>query len=175
MLYSLAMRCRFSMSDLPCKIAGGLRDRAGAMVSLVAGLGIAGCNLDSNLSGIGKSLLDPDAQGIESPGRRLMEGPHYNLRLVRTEDGERYVLSRTGDNELSAYNRTSGDEYKIPGALGFTTTASPGQKTLIAVVTPNAGDAPELVFSDFACQTGAPRVQTNALPPDRMLTGMPTG
>jgi hypothetical protein len=150
------------------------------MISLVAGLGIAGCNLDSNLSGIGKSLLDPDAQGVESPGRRLMEGPHYNLRLVRSETGERYLLSRTSDNELSVYNLTSGDECKIPNVLGTSTVSSPGQKTLIAFIAPNTEGAPELAFSDFSCQVGAPRVQTNTLPPSdntstRYFTGLATG
>src|SRR5262245_2803829 len=73
-------------------------------ISLVAGLGIAGCNVDSNFAGLGKSLLDPDAQGIESPGRLIVAGEHTGLRLVDDpETGERFVLSRTGDGSLSIF------------------------------------------------------------------------
>lgn len=122
-------------------------------ISLVAGLGMTGCNLDSNFSGLGDSLLDPDVQGIETPGRLLVAGQHTGLRLVDDpETGERYVLSRTGDAELSVFNLASQQQCTIPDALTYDSLARAGLPTLVAFVRVLPEGNTELAFADFACQ-----------------------
>ncbi|MET0411623.1 MAG: hypothetical protein ABW217_10015 [Polyangiaceae bacterium] len=122
-------------------------------ISLVAGLGIAGCNLDSNFAGLGDSLLDPDAQGIESPGRLLVAGEHTGLRLVDDpETGERYVLSRMGDGELSVFNLANQQQCTIPQALTYDSLAREGLPTLVAFVRALPDGNTELAFADFDCQ-----------------------
>ena len=133
--------------------ASGVFSRSAALLSLVAGLGIAGCNLDSNFSGLGDSLLDPDAQGIESPGRLLVAGEHTGLRLVDDpETGERYVLSRTGDGELSVFNLANQQQCTIPDALIYDSLAREGLPTLIAFVRALPDGNTELAFASFACE-----------------------
>jgi hypothetical protein len=122
-------------------------------ISLVAGLGIAGCNLDSNFAGLGDSLLDPDAQGIETPGRLLLAGEHTGLRLIDDpETGERYLLSRNGNAELSVFNLANQQECTIPEALAYNRLAREGLPTLVPIVRALPDGSTELRFADFDCQ-----------------------
>lgn len=119
----------------------------------MAGLGIAGCNLDSNFAGLGDSLLDPDAQGIESPGRLLLAGEYYGTRLIDDpETGERYLLSRTGEGELSVFNLASQRQCTIPDALSYDSLAREGLPTLVTFVRALPEGDSELAFADFDCQ-----------------------
>jgi hypothetical protein len=127
--------------------------RALTLISFMAGLGITGCNVDSNFAGLGKSLLDPDAQGIESPGRLLLEGEHTGLRLVDdNETGDRYLLSRTAQGELSVFNLATQQQCTIPQALGYGALSYEGLPTWIAVIAGLDDGSTELRFSDFDCQ-----------------------
>jgi hypothetical protein len=129
------------------------RRRVLTALSFMAGLGIAGCNVDGNFADLGKSLLDPDAQGIDSPGLLLVPGEHTGLRLVDDkETGERFVLSRTGEGELSIFNLATQQQCTIPQVLVYASLAYEKLPTLIAIVSGNADGTTELSFSTFDCQ-----------------------
>jgi hypothetical protein len=148
-------------------------------VSLMAGLGIAGCNVDSNFAGLGKSLLDPDAQGIESPGRLLLEGEHTGLRqLDDTATGNRYLLSRNGEGELSIFNLATQQQCTIPSVLTYAGLRQDGLPTQVAFVSGLADGTTELGFTNLECGVSDLRLPYGSADLDgSLLTGvdMPSG
>ncbi|MEY4546569.1 MAG: hypothetical protein RL685_2764, partial [Pseudomonadota bacterium] len=60
-----------------------------ALTVLAIGASISGCNLDSNFSDLGEKLLDPDVQGFDIPGQRLLAGAHFDLSVQADAAGVR--------------------------------------------------------------------------------------
>jgi hypothetical protein len=141
---------------------------------LAVGVGISGCNLDSNFSDLGEKLLDPDVQGFDTPGKRLLEGPYFDLSIQADGDGARYALARNAAGELSIVDFAAKTTCHTGSVLRYdNAVVTPGQQALIPILLPGAKGDFDLGFSTFQCEVLPFRVPTGSLPAD-VLQDMPT-
>lgn len=129
----------------------------------MAGLGIFGCNLDTNFSGLGESLLDPEPQAIETPGQRLQAGERFGHQVVSSETGNRYVVARTPARELSIFNLATQHECTIPDVVSYDRFEFEGLPTMIAVLMGAPESQTEVGFSDFECRLNDVRLPFNSV------------
>jgi hypothetical protein len=139
------------------------------------GLGIAGCSLDSNFSDLGEKLLDPNVQGLDAPGKRILAGPHFDLSIQPDEDGSRYALARNADSELVIANFEqevfcrAGKVARYGAAL-----TAPGREALIPVLLSDDTGPSRLTFANFDCGRSSFEVATEGLPL-RSVSGLAEG
>jgi hypothetical protein len=147
-----------------------------ALLKLLAmGVSIYGCNLDSNFSDLGEKLLDPDVQGFDTPGKRLLEGPYFDLSIQADAAGARYALARNAPGELSIVDFAAKSSCHTDSVLRYDTAIlAPGKPALIPILLPGAEGDFELGFSTFNCEVLPFRVPTGGLPMN-VLHDMPTG
>lgn len=146
----------------------------------LASFGLAGCDLGENFGDLGQQLLDPEVQGVETPGRRWVEGPHYNLKQLADEDGKRFVAAVNADSELVLVDFESEHYCRAGKVLTYDepiTTRS--RAALIPVLIEGELDEsgePErwLSFTSFDCQRSAFAVNVAGLP-SQIVRNLPDG
>ncbi len=153
----------------------GIGDRALTAVGLGAiGLGIFGCNLDSNFSDLGEKLLDPDVQGLDIPGQRMLAGPHFDLSIQANEVGARYALARSAESELAIIDFAEETHCRTDEIVRYDNSIiASGQPALIPLLL-NEGGATRLGFTNFACERSPFELDTNRLPL-RTVEGLSVG
>lgn len=161
-------------------MAGTRRGRGGRSSSSLGGALLAvagcalsalvGCDLGQNFGDLGSQLLDPEVQGVEAPGRRWVEGPHYNLAQLADEDGKRYVAALNADSELVVVDFESENFCRAGKVLRYddTITARSRPALIPVLLQGNVGedDEPELFlsFTTFDCQRSAFAVPVASMP-----------
>lgn len=139
------------------------------------GLGISGCSLDSNFSDLGEKLLDPNVQGLDAPGKRLLAGPHFDLSIQQDEIGSRFALARNADSELAIADFNSETFCRAGTITRYGTALStPGQPALIPLLVTDDSGGSRLSFTNFACQRSSFEVPVDGLP-IRAVDHLPTG
>ncbi len=129
------------------------------------GMGWAGCGLDSNFSDLGEKLLDPDLQGLDTPGQQLLSGAHFDLGIQADEAGERYALARNPDGELSIVDFARETHCRTAEVVRYGTSLSaPGQRALIPILVTGDDGATKLAFTNFACERSEFTFATGGLP-----------
>ncbi|HWO11078.1 MAG TPA: hypothetical protein VNN80_16400 [Polyangiaceae bacterium] len=160
-----------------CAVASVLRRSLALGCALI---GLASCELGENFGDLGQQLLDPEVQGIEVPGRRWVEGPHYNLTQLSDEAGKRYALALNADSELVIVDFESENFCRAGQVLryGDAVTARSRPALLPVLVSRDAGpdEAPELLLSfvTFDCQRTAFAVKVAGLP-SQVIRNLPSG
>lgn len=162
------------------------RDRpssvGGALLALaVCALGaLSGCDLGQNFGDLGSQLLDPEVQGVETPGRRWVEGPHYNLAQLADEDGKRYVAALNADSELVIVDFESENFCRAGKVVRYDDTITARSRpALIPVLLQGGVDedgAPQLFlsFTTFDCQRSAFAVPVASMP-SVIVRNLPSG
>ena len=151
--------------------------RAFALAS--ATLGLLGCDLGANFGDLGRQLLDPEVRGIEAPGRRWVEGPHYELNVLADAGGERYAAALNADSELVIIDFERENYCRAGKILRYDGPVSArARPSLIPILVERArGDAqPELLltFTTFDCQRTAFAVPVTGLG-SQPIGGLPDG
>jgi hypothetical protein len=83
----------------------------------------------------------------------LLEGEHTGLRLVDDrETGDRFLLSRNAQGELSIFNLATQQQCTIPDVLGYDALAYDGLPTRVSLLKGLSDGTGEVSFSDFDCQ-----------------------
>ena len=147
-----------------------------ALSSLLAiGVGISGCNLDSNFSDLGEKLLNPDVQGFDTPGKQLLAGPYFDLSIQADPDGGRYAFARNEAGALSIVDLAANTTCQTESVLRYgNAILADGQPPLIPLLLQDAQGNLQLGFSTFQCDVLPFRVPSAGMPVDE-LDGMPTG
>jgi hypothetical protein len=147
-----------------------------ALLNLLAiGLGISGCNLDSNFSDLGEKLLDPDVQGFDTPGKQLLIGPYFDLSIQADAEGARYALARNESGALSIVDFAAKTTCQTESVLRYgNALMAEGREPLIPLVLQDAEGNLQLGFSTFHCDVLPFRPPSAGLPVDQ-LDGMPGG
>jgi hypothetical protein len=128
------------------------------------GLGISGCNLDSNFSDLGEKLLDPDVQGLDVPGQRMLEGPHFDLSIQANEVGARYALARNAESELAIIDFAKETHCRTGPIVRYDNSIiASRQPALIPLLVDDAG-ATRLTFTNFACEQSSFELASDRLP-----------
>lgn len=140
---------------------------------------LVGCALGENFGDLGQQLLDPEVQGVESPGRRWVEGPHYNLNQLADEDGKRYVAAVNADSELVLVDFERESFCRAGEVLRYDEPITArAQPALIPVLIegPASEDGPTLFlsFTTFGCQRSAFAVPVAGLP-SVIVRNLPSG
>jgi hypothetical protein len=141
---------------------------------------LAGCDLGQNFGDLGSQLLDPEVQGVESPGRRWVEGPHYNLNQLADEEGKRYVAALNADSELVLVDFERENFCRAGKVLRYDDTITARSRpALIPVLLegePGEDDAPQLFlsFTTFDCQRSAFAVPVSSMP-SVIVRNLPSG
>lgn len=150
------------------------RSLLGTAALVAVGFSISGCNLDSNFGDLGEKLLDPDVQGLDIPGQRLLAGPHFDLSIQADEAGARYALARNADSELIIVDFARRTQCRAGSIARYNdaVTGTPGKALIPLLVTGDTGQS-ELAFSDFSCARSSFRVPAAGLP-IQTLQGVPT-
>jgi len=150
------------------------RSPLGTAALVAVGFSISGCNLDSNFGDLGEKLLDPDVQGLDIPGQRLLAGPHFDLSIQADEAGARYALARNEDSELIIVDFAERTQCRAGSIARYdnAVTGPPGKALIPLLLTDDAGNG-ELTFSDFSCARSAFRVPAASLPL-QLMEGVPT-
>jgi hypothetical protein len=143
-------------------------------------LNLAACELGANFGDLGEQLLDPDVQGVDSPGRRWIEGPHFDLNVLEDQSGKRYAGARNTDSEFVLIDFEEQHFCRAGVILGYgeAVTARARPALVPVLITRARGEAqpPELLlsFTTFDCQRSAFSVPVEGLP-DRVVQGLPSG
>lgn len=147
-----------------------------ALPSLALCCAIYGCNLDSNFGDLGEKLLDPDVQGFNIPGQRLLEGAHFDLRIDLDETGTRFALARNLDSELAIADFQNNTHCRTGTIASYGTAISArGQQALIPVLLAGDDGATRLAFTSFACEQSPFQVRGTAVPRDAYVDGLAEG
>jgi hypothetical protein len=142
---------------------------------LAVGVSISGCNLDSNFSDLGEKLLNPPVQGFDTPGQRWLSGPYFDLSIQSDADGARYALARNEVGELSIVDLAAKTQCHTDSVVRYgNPIPSPGQPSLIPLLSLDSHGVLQLGFSTFGCDQLPFQVPTGGLPLD-VLEGVPTG
>jgi hypothetical protein len=151
------------------------RSPLGTAALVAVGFCISGCNLDSNFGDLGEKLLDPDVQGLDIPGQRLLAGPHFDLSIQADEAGARYALARNEDSELIIVDFAQRTQCRAGSIARYNdaVTGTPGKALIPLLVTGDTGES-ELAFTDFSCAQSSFRVPAASLPL-QTLQGVHTG
>lgn len=155
--------------------------RAAALALAGAALALPACELGANFGDLGEQLLDPDIQSIDAPGRRWLEGVHFDLRQLADRNGKRYTLARNEDSELVIVD-TEREHFCRAGAVAqyaseaVLSPSRPGLVPLLVQRQSSSGESlpPELTFTTFECQRTSFRVPVSGLQ-HRVLEGLPSG
>jgi hypothetical protein len=150
-------------------------------LALVAScLGLAACELGANFGDLGEQLLDPDVQAVDAPGRRWVEGPHFDLNIIEDQNGKRYAAARNEQSELVLIDFEE-ERFCRAGVVAryteaVTARARPALVPLLITRDRAEGEPPELLlsFTTFDCQRSAFSVPVSGLP-DRVVQGLPSG
>lgn len=135
---------------------------------------MCGCNLDSNFGDLGEKLLDPDVQGFDAPGVRLLEGPYFDLDVQANETGARFALARSAEGELAIVDFERQAHCRAGGVARYgNAVLAPGQPALVPLLIADSG-APRLTFTSFACERSAFEIEAAGLP-EAVVTDLPTG
>ena len=147
-----------------------------ALLNLLAiGVGISGCNLDSNFTDLGEKLLNPDVQGFDTPGKQLLTGPYYDLSIQADAAGARYALARNEAGALSIVDFTAKTTCQTESVLRYgDALLADGQQALIPLLLQDAQGNLQLAFSTFHCDVLAFRAPSAGMPVDK-LDGLPGG
>ena len=170
------------MLDLLRRLALQTAVRAGiprtprTLLNLLAiGVGISGCNLDSNFSDLGEKLLDPDVQGFDTPGKQLLTGPYFDLSIQADADGARYALARNEAGALSIVDFAAKTTCHTESVLRYgNALLAEGQQPLIPLLLQDDKGNLQLGFSTFQCDVLAFRAPSAGMPIDE-LDGMSSG
>jgi hypothetical protein len=142
---------------------------------LAIGVGISGCNLDSNFSDLGEKLLDPDVQGFDTPGKQLLVGPYFDLSIQADADGARYALARNESGALSIVDFAAKTTCHTESVLRYgNALLAEGQQALIPLLLQDAQGNLQLGFSTFQCDVLEFRAPSAGMPIDE-LDGMASG
>ncbi len=124
-----------------------------------------GCTLDSNFSDLGEKLLDPEVQGLNVPGERLLIGPHVDLSIQADETGARFALARNAESGLSIIDFGAQTHCRTNAILRYDQAIlAPSQPALIPLLVEGDAGGTLLTFSSFACERSAFEIVTNNLP-----------
>jgi hypothetical protein len=164
------------------RASGPATSLRGALLALAscAPWALAGCDLGQNFGDLGSQLLDPEVQGVESPGRRWVEGPHYNLAQLADEDGKRYVAALNADSELVIVDFESENFCRAGKVARYddTITARARPALIPVLLQGEVGEdgAPELFlsFTTFDCQRSAFAVPVASMP-SVIVRNLPSG
>ena len=138
------------------------------------GLGIFGCNLDSNFSDLGEKLLDPDVQGLDVPGQRMLAGPHFDLSIQANEVGARYAFARNAESELAIIDFAEETHCRTGKIVRYDNSViASGQPALIPLLVEEGGET-VLTFSNFACERSSFQLISDRLPL-RTVEGLSAG
>jgi len=195
LLYSSAMQ--FTSTDARCGVEprpapGPLASRgagtqaptrlgrraAWGLLALAAA--VTGCDLGANYGDLGEQLLDPDVQGMDAPGDRWVEGPHYNLNVLADQDGKRYALARNAASELVMVDFEDAHYCRAGQVVRYDNTVTArSRQALVPILVqrdlgPDREPALDLTFTDFECHRSTFRVEVAGLP-NRVLDRLPTG
>ncbi len=91
------MRCLLTFGPRAQKRSGA-RGSFFVLGALASG-SLTACDLAGNLEDMGGTLVDPDAQLLDAPGRKLASGTYSNLELDGSLDKGGYVLAKRHDVE----------------------------------------------------------------------------
>lgn len=146
-----------------------------ALTILAIGASISGCNLDSNFSELGEKLLNPDVQGFDIPGQRLLSGPHFDLSVQADAAGVRYALARDEESTLSIVNLSERTQCSVGVVVRYGNAIfAPEQTALVPIVLRNEDGEPVLGFSTLDCQQLPFTVPAAGLPMD-IVEDLPSG
>jgi hypothetical protein len=141
---------------------------------------LAACELGANFGELGEQLLDPEVQAIDAPGRRWVEGPHFDLNIIEDQSGKRYAAARNEQSELVLIDFEE-ENFCRAGVVArytdaITTRARPALVPLLITRERAAGEEPELLltFTTLDCQRSAFSVPVSGLP-NRVVQGLPDG
>jgi hypothetical protein len=141
---------------------------------------LAGCELGANFGDLGEQLLDPEIQGVDAPGQRFVEGPHFDLNVLPDETGKRYVVARNADSELTVIDFASAQYCRAGRVVRYDGPVTPRSgPALIPLLVERAVPEGEparidLTFSSFDCQRSAFSVPVSGLP-TRVVSGLRGG
>ncbi len=120
---------------------------------LAIGASISACNLDSNFSDLGEKLLNPDVQGFDIPGQRLLSGAHFDLSVQPDAAGVRHALARDEQSVLSIVNLSTRAQCTVGVVARYGNTIfAPDQPALIPVLLLDESAGPQLGFSTLGCE-----------------------
>lgn len=146
-----------------------------ALTILAIGASIFGCNLDSNFSDLGEKLLNPDVQGFDIPGQRLLSGAHFDLSVQADAAGVRHALARDEQGTLSIVNLTKRTQCTVGVVARYGNTIfAPDQPALLPVLLRDEAGAVLLGFSTLDCQQLPFTVPAAGLPLD-LVQDLPSG
>lgn len=137
----------------------------------VCGACSAACDLPQNLGDLGGSLLDPDTELLEIPGRQLASGHYSRLELDGSLESGGWIVAKRHDLDseaVSVISFTGDGQCDITDATDFQRVSSrvdvalPG---LIAVQRPSGPDrGPTVEFVGFDCEPRLDPVEASSLP-----------
>lgn len=151
------------------------------LLALAVGATVSGCNLADNLGDLGDSLLNPDAELLEVPGRQLAHGHYSHLELDGSLDSGGWVVAQRHDLDEEAVSIISfaGDgQCELPGAVQFRRISSrvdlslPG---LLAYERRDADGTPIVDFAGFDCTSRLTPVKNGTLPSATFPRSSPRG
>lgn len=138
----------------PFAVAGrGLR-----ALALSGLLGLGGCELGANFGDLGESLLDPDVQSIDAPGKRWVAGPHFDLSVLEGQGGKRYVGARNAESEFLLIDFEKENYCRAGKVSGYDKEAvfAPSRPPLVPLLVERAaGEGLALTFTTFECERSA--------------------
>jgi hypothetical protein len=147
-----------------------------ALLAVLAfGVGIGGCDLDSNFSDLGEKLLDPDVQGFDTPGQRLLTGAYFDLNILQDEVGARYAMARSEAGELAIVDFAAKTQCRVPDVARYGNAISAeDQPAVVPLILVQGSGEPQLGFTGFDCQQLPFQLPTASLPLD-VINGLPEG
>lgn len=135
------------------------------------GISTTACDLQQNLGDLGGSLLNPDTELLEIPGRQLASGHYTRLELDGSLESGGWIVAHRHDlaePAVSVISFTGDGQCDIVGAKDFQRVSSrvdvalPG---LIAVQHEEGPEGPDTVeFIGFDCESRLEPVPASALP-----------
>jgi hypothetical protein len=143
-------------------------------------LGSVACELGANFGDLGEQLLDPDVQGVDAPGRRWLEGPHFDLNILQDQRGKRYAAARNEQSELVLIDFEDQQFCRAGQVVRYSEAVTARSRpALVPVLSTREladGEVPELLlsFTTFDCQRSGFSVAVSGLP-NRVVQGLPSG
>jgi hypothetical protein len=151
-----------------------------ALLSLL--VGASGCDLPQNLGDLGGSLLDPDAEVLETPGRQLASGHYSRLELDGSLESGGWVVAKRHDLEeeaVSVISFVGEGQCEVPGATDFQRVSSRIDVALPGLIAFQKTSGTERVrsveFANFACEPRLQPVERSGLPSMPFPSSSPRG
>lgn len=150
--------------------------------SLMGVVALTGCNLLAGFEDLGNSLVGPDAELLDRPGRQLVKGSYSRLLVDGSMETGGYVLAQRTDTpepRLAIVPFLSGDPCEISPAHGFERLSSRVDMSLpgLAAVQVDRNEAGHgtIRFVDFNCQDQMPALENAILPRVQFPASAPRG